>query len=150
LSLDEEQRTSVPEVFAAGELGGIGGDGHALVTGAIAGLVAAGHPVPDDLEKARARERAFAAAYGEAFAPRDELKALATPETVVCRCEDVTLDRLERCRTAREAKLLTRAGMGPCQARVCGPALGLLKGWEPDSVRPPLDPVPLSVLEDME
>jgi NADPH-dependent 2,4-dienoyl-CoA reductase/sulfur reductase-like enzyme len=150
LSLDEEQRTSVPEVFAAGELGGIGGDGHALVTGAIAGLVAAGHPVPDDLEKARARERAFAAAYGEAFAPRDELKALATPETVVCRCEDVTLGRLERCRTAREAKLLTRAGMGPCQARVCGPALGLLKGWEPDSVRPPLDPVPLSVLEELE
>ncbi len=66
----------------------------------------------------------------------------------MCRCEDVPLARIDRCRSAREAKLLTRAGMGPCQARVCGPALAFLKGWEPDSVRPPLDPVPLSVLED--
>jgi hypothetical protein len=37
--------------------------------------------------------------------------------------------------------------MGPCQARVCGPALGFLMGWEADSVRPPLEPVALSILE---
>jgi len=46
LALDEAQRTTVPGVFGAGELGGIGGDEHALVTGAIAGLGAAGQPIP--------------------------------------------------------------------------------------------------------
>lgn len=148
LGLDEGQRTTVPDVFGAGELGAIGGDGHALVTGAIAGLGAAGRAVPPSLERARVRERAFASAYEEAFALRAELRELAAPETIVCRCEDVPLGRIEPCRSAREAKLLTRAGMGPCQARVCGPALAFLKGWEPDSVRSPLEPVPLSVLEN--
>jgi NADPH-dependent 2,4-dienoyl-CoA reductase/sulfur reductase-like enzyme len=148
LALDEAQRTTVPEVFAAGELGGIGGDAHALVTGAIAGLVAAGHPVPASLLRARRRERAFASAYEETFRLRDELRALAVPETIVCRCEDVPLARIEPCRSSREAKLVTRAGMGPCQARVCGPALRFLRGWAPDTVRSPLEPVPLSVLED--
>jgi NADPH-dependent 2,4-dienoyl-CoA reductase/sulfur reductase-like enzyme len=148
LALDDDQRTTVPGVYAAGELGGIGGDEHALVTGTLAGLGAAGRPIPASLRRAQARERAFAAAYGETFALRDELRGLAAPDTLVCRCEDVPYARLEACRSAREAKLVTRAGMGPCQARVCGPALGFLRGWGPDSVRPPLDPVPLSVLED--
>jgi NADPH-dependent 2,4-dienoyl-CoA reductase/sulfur reductase-like enzyme len=148
LALDDGQSTTVPGVYAAGELGGIGGDGHALVTGAIAGLGAAGRPAPASLRRAQQRERTFAAAYEKTFALRDELRGLAAPETLVCRCEDVPYARLEACRSAREAKLLTRAGMGSCQARVCGPALGFLRGWEPDSVRPPLEPVPLSVLED--
>ena len=148
LALDEAQRTTVPGVFGAGELGGIGGDGHALVTGTIAGLGAAGWTPPPALERARARERCFAATYEETFALRGELRELAGSDTIVCRCEDVPFGRLESCRSAREAKLRTRAGMGPCQARVCGPALGFLKGWGPDSVRSPLEPVPLSVLED--
>jgi NADPH-dependent 2,4-dienoyl-CoA reductase/sulfur reductase-like enzyme len=148
LALDDVQRTTVPDVYAAGELGGIGGDGHALVTGALAGLGAAGRPAPASLRRARERERAFAAAYAKTFALRDELRSLAAPDTLVCRCEDVPYARLEACRSAREAKLLTRAGMGPCQARVCGAALGFMRGWGPDSVRPPLEPVPLSVLED--
>jgi NADPH-dependent 2,4-dienoyl-CoA reductase/sulfur reductase-like enzyme len=148
LALDEVQRTSVPGVFAAGELDGIGGDGHALATGAVAGIGAAGRSVPASLLRARERERAFAEAYARTFALRDELRSLAPPETVVCRCEDVPLGRLESCRSSREAKLLTRAGMGACQARVCGPALGFLRGWATDSVRSPLEPTPLSVLEE--
>ena len=46
----------------------------------------------------------------------------------------------------RCAKLHTRAGMGPCQGRVCGAALGFLFGWSADTIRPPLLPVPLSLL----
>ena len=148
LALDELQRTSVPGVFAAGELDGIGGDALALATGGVAGTGAAGRSVPAALLQARDRERAFAVAYERTFALRDELRHLAGPETVVCRCEDVPLGRLESCRSSREAKLLTRAGMGACQARVCGPALGFLRGWAADSVRSPLEPTPLSVLED--
>jgi hypothetical protein len=36
--------------------------------------------------------------------------------------------------------------MGPCQGRVCGAALGFLFGWSADTIRPPLLPVPLSLL----
>ncbi|MGE5276875.1 MAG: pyridine nucleotide-disulfide oxidoreductase, partial [Acidobacteriota bacterium] len=81
-----------------------------------------------------------------AFRLRPEVLGLAAPGTIVCRCEDVPLSRLEAAGTLREAKLFTRAGMGPCQGRICGSALAALRGLSPDSVRPPLVPVPLEVL----
>ncbi len=52
--------------------------------------------------------------------------------------------------SAREAKLSTRAGMGPCQGRVCGPALEFLFGWDSDTVRPPVKPAALGSLAAME
>jgi len=140
------QQTSVPDVFAAGELGGIAGVEHALVTGAIAGLAAARREVPEALARRRARELAFAARLGHAFALRDALRGLARPDTPVCRCEDVAHGRLEGVASSREAKLATRAGMGPCQGRVCGPALGFAHGWPSDNIQPPLFPTPLAVL----
>ncbi len=72
-----------------------------------------------------------------AFALREELRRLPRSDTLVCRCEDVGYGRLEGFGSAREAKLATRAGMGACQGRVCGPALGFLHGWEDGSVRAP-------------
>ena len=72
------------------------------------------------------------------FAP--ELRSLPRPETIVCRCEDVTYSRLAQHGSWRAAKLQTRCGMGPCQGRVCGPATRFLFGWSPDSVRPPIFP----------
>ena len=44
--------------------------------------------------------------------------------TLVCRCEDITLAEVEKaiadgCRTIDEVKRMTRAGMGPCQGRTC-------------------------------
>jgi len=140
------QETSVPGVYAAGELGGIAGVDHALVTGAIAGLAAAGRLIPEVLARRGARERAFGLRLERAFALRAELRGLAGPDTLVCRCEDVALSRCAGSASVREAKLLTRAGMGPCQGRICGPALAFLHGWPPDSARPPLAPTPLAAL----
>ncbi|OSP23612.1 hypothetical protein B7767_43870, partial [Streptomyces sp. 13-12-16] len=46
-------------------------------------------------------------------------------------------------------KLLTRAGMGWCQGRMCGPAVAGLAGCEPvPSRRPFARPVPLGVLAE--
>jgi NADPH-dependent 2,4-dienoyl-CoA reductase/sulfur reductase-like enzyme len=143
---DRAQRTSVAGVFAAGELCGIAGVDQALVTGAIAGLAAAGREVPRALAARARRERAFGTRLGRAFAPREELRRLAAAETLVCRCEDVAAGRCAEAASSREAKLQTRAGMGPCQGRVCGPALAFLHGWGPDSPRPPLSPVPIGAL----
>jgi NADPH-dependent 2,4-dienoyl-CoA reductase/sulfur reductase-like enzyme len=148
LVLDERQRTSVPGVFAAGELGGVAGLDHALVTGAIAGLGAAGRDLPERLLAARRRGLGFAQALARTFALRPEMRGLARPDTIVCRCEDVPLGRLDPSWSMREAKLRTRAGMGACQGRVCGAALSFLHGWPADTVRPPLTPVPIAVLED--
>jgi NADPH-dependent 2,4-dienoyl-CoA reductase/sulfur reductase-like enzyme len=146
--VDAWQETSVGSVFAAGELVGVGGAAQALATGAVAGLAAAGQPIPERLAERRTAEASFAARLAFAFALRPELRELARAETLVCRCEDVALGRLAAAASAREAKLLTRAGMGACQGRVCGAALAVLRGFEADSVRPPLVPVPLAVLDD--
>ena len=148
--VDASQRTSRDGVLATGELCGIAGVGHALATGAIAGLAAAGRGTPPTLAAQRARETGFARRLARAFALRDELLSLARPDTIVCRCEDVPLGRLAVAGSAREAKLHTRAGMGACQGRVCGTALGFLRGFTPDSARPPIVPVPLAVLAEEE
>jgi NAD(P)H-nitrite reductase large subunit len=52
------------------------------------------------------------------------LSELAADDTIVCRCEDVSLAALRagveiHGRDVRAAKMATRAGMGPCQGRVC-------------------------------
>jgi NADPH-dependent 2,4-dienoyl-CoA reductase/sulfur reductase-like enzyme len=148
--VDLSQRTSRDAVFATGELCGIAGVDHALATGAIAGLAAAGRETPPTLARRRARETGFARRLARAFALRDELLSLARPDTTVCRCEDVPLGRFAVAGSAREAKLLTRAGMGACQGRVCGAALAFLRGFTPDSVRPPITPVPVAVLAEEE
>ena len=52
------------------------------------------------------------------------------------------------CLGPNQAKALLRAGMGPCQGRVCGPAVAFLHGWPTDSVsiRPPIFPVAVGSL----
>jgi hypothetical protein len=95
---------------------------------------------------AAGRWRRFAAALERTFALDRRLARLATDDTVVCRCEDVAAGRLRCHRSWREAKLMTRIGMGPCQGWVCGPAADTLFGWSPDDVRPPLKEVPLADL----
>ena len=141
-------QTSVPQVYCAGELSGIAGLNAALIEGRIAGLAAAGQPTVS-FAGALAKEQAFSRRLTRAFALRDELKSLCAPETVVCRCEDVRYGQLHA-QTAltcwTDAKLMTRCGMGPCQGRMCGPAVETLFGWTTSSVRPPLFPVPLAAL----
>ncbi len=90
--------------------------------------------------------RRFAARLESAFRLRPELRLLASLDTIVCRCEDVTYENLAARSGWTDAKLQTRCGMGPCQGRICGPATQTLFGWTPKSVRPPLFPVPVSAL----
>ncbi len=147
VAVDELQQTSLENVYCAGEPVSIAGLESALVQGEIAGLASAGHP-----EKARKMRRkqaatqSFARRLETAFRLRNELCSIATPDSIVCRCEDVTFDQLAVYTSWTEAKLQTRCGMGPCQGRVCGPATQTLFGWKPGSIRPPIFPIPLSAL----
>ena len=139
--VDDLQRTSVAEVFCAGEPTGIGGVELSLVEGEIAGLAAAGRIAEASiLFDKRKKLRFFAKRLDRTFRLRSELRNLPQPETIVCRCEDVRYSHLRDHTSWRAAKLQTRCGMGACQGRVCGPATQFLFKWNPDSVRPPIFP----------
>jgi NADPH-dependent 2,4-dienoyl-CoA reductase/sulfur reductase-like enzyme len=138
VEVDEDQRTSVPGVFAAGEITGIGGVDLALAEGAIAGHVAAGGRANDKhMRQHRARRRTFrqfAARIDAAHTIGANWTQWLTGETIICRCEEVNFERL--CSVAdasqsaglRSLKLLTRAGLGICQGRVCGRTVEELLG----------------------
>ncbi|HKO18060.1 MAG TPA: FAD/NAD(P)-binding oxidoreductase [Acidobacteriaceae bacterium] len=143
--VDKAQRTSLPNVFCAGEPTGIGGIEAALVQGKIAGLTCAGKST-ESLQRQAAAARAFGERLESTFALRDDLRSLVQADTIVCRCEDVPFGSLQGRTGWTDAKLQTRCGMGPCQGRVCGPAVEYLLGWKPVSVRPPLFPVPFEAL----
>ncbi len=142
VQVDDFQRTTVSDVFCAGEPTGIGGVELSLIEGEIAGLTATGR-ITDASSLFGKREslRRFARSLDRAFGLRPELKSLPSPETIVCRCEDVRYSVLREQGGWRAAKLQTRCGMGPCQGRICGPATQFLFHWKPDSVRPPIFPV---------
>jgi thioredoxin reductase len=141
VAVDELQRTSIDGVFCSGEPTGIGGELAAITEGEIAGLAASGRESDaraPRLQHARDAWRRFSAHVETAFHPRDQLRSLADEDTIICRCEDVRRGRLDPSWTSRQAKLYTRAGMGPCQGAVCGAACRFLFGWELGTVRPPI------------
>ena len=147
VAVDEYQQTSASGIFCAGEPTGIGGLELALVEGEIAGYAATNcEDRAQHLFAKRARHQKVARILQDAFPLRPELKNLARPDTLVCRCEDVPHERLCEHASWRAAKLHARCGMGPCQGRICAPAAEFLFGWQIDSVRPPLFPVRCSSL----
>lgn len=137
VAVDAAQRTSVAGVYAAGETTGVGGAQLALVEGELAGLAVAldqgRRPgVPRGLAGRRARLRGFAAALHRAYPVREGWTRWPRADTLVCRCEEVPRGALDEAvrelgaTDARTVKLMTRAGMGWCQGRVCGFATACL------------------------
>lgn len=122
---DEQQLTSIPGVYAAGEITGIGGADAALAEGEVAGFAAAGVPASDPRLRpsltARRRMRAFAARLAT-HAIRPGWTAWLDDDTVVCRCEAATKGAIAEYAAAssRGMRLATRAGLGACQGRTCG------------------------------
>lgn len=141
------QQSSVRGVYAAGEITGIGGVDKAIHEGFVAGCAATGQVerLRDAADKTAVYQH-FQDALEHSFALRPELRNLPAPDTIVCRCEDVTHGELRQHTSWTEAKLHTRCGMGACQGRVCGPATETLYGWPFTGVRAPLTPLPLAQL----
>lgn len=146
VAVDQLQQTSMPNVYCAGEPTGIGGVELSIIEGQIAGYAAAGQDAKAGEHFAAHRKfAAFARAMDRAFQLRAELRSVPD-ETLLCRCEDVTLGRVRHHHGWREAKLHTRCGMGPCQGRVCGAAASFLFGWQAESARPPVFPAQVAHL----
>jgi NADPH-dependent 2,4-dienoyl-CoA reductase/sulfur reductase-like enzyme len=172
VTVDDLQRTGVRGVLAAGEITGVGGAIRAAWQGTIAGLAAAvaiGRLNETDCVRATAparrhvlREERFAAAMHAVYPVRRAWWDRLPPQTVLCRCEEVTAGRLKNDFRAygaddlRSVKLLSRIGMGPCQGRMCGSAsaavLATESGQPPDLLpligRPIVTPIPLGTLAD--
>ncbi|MEU1315843.1 FAD-dependent oxidoreductase [Streptomyces tibetensis] len=108
-------------------------------------------PAPAAL-KARTRLARSAAALESAYAPPVHWPEQITDDTVICRCEEVTAGAVREALDLgagdeRTVKLLSRAGMGWCQGRMCGTAIAALAGCAPTPAKRPFArPVPLGVL----
>jgi D-hydroxyproline dehydrogenase subunit alpha len=172
---DETMQTTCENFYVVGDAAMIGGVGLAKAEGRIAGLSAAWRAgLLTDAEKKKQaaslapvirRERRFAQMFGDLFAPRVGLQNLPDENTVICRCEEITLGDIREAihrgaRSVNEVKMLTRSGMGNCQGRICEMRVAqtiLALSGDPDlslenvgsyTTRPPLHPLPVSVLAE--
>ncbi len=150
--VDDGQRTTVDGVFAAGEITGIGGAVTAAAEGAVAGRVAAGETPGPALVRARARAHTFAERLATAHPIGTAWRRWLREDTIVCRCEETTYGELVRatadpaCPGPHALKLGTRAGLGPCQGRMCGPVVSELCGGTERHHRPIAQPIRLGEL----
>ncbi|HZE31103.1 MAG TPA: (2Fe-2S)-binding protein, partial [Actinoallomurus sp.] len=99
----------------------------------------------------RDRARAFSLRLAAAHPIGQGWSGWLRPDTVVCRCEETRYESLGRASAenpaARAVKLATRAGLGPCQARICGPTVAELSPESPNPHhRPIAQPIRLGEL----
>ncbi|MGI6852164.1 NAD(P)/FAD-dependent oxidoreductase [Mesorhizobium sp. 1B3] len=133
--LDDHGRTSKDWLIVAGDGGGIAGARSAALSGEIAALAAAVDLGRIDgaeharrslpLLATRRRDQAVRPFLERLYRPTDALRIPQCDEVVVCRCEevrkrDVWAAVAEDCAGPNQLKSFTRAGMGPCQGRMCG------------------------------
>ena len=131
---DPNMETTVAGVFVVGDCAGIAGAVVAAEEGRIAGITVARqlNRLTDEeaerritLHRVRCQQlKRFRRAFDRAYVLRRGLYELATPETIICRCEEVVLRELQEsfddgARSANNLKAWSRAGMGPCQGRMC-------------------------------
>ncbi|NPV85112.1 MAG: FAD-dependent oxidoreductase [Anaerolineae bacterium] len=170
---DETLQTTCPNVYVVGDAAGVGGAELAHVEGKIAGLAVAsrcGRGKQSDFQWRYAklrpellRQRRYAKALGELFTPQPGALSLFRENMTVCRCEEVSyrdiLDAIQLgARSVNEVKMITRAGMGNCQGRMCEGLIAqiLLNALSVENVdmqrigastvRPPLEPMTLDML----
>ena len=161
-------RTSVDSVWVVGDAGGVKG---AYVAGALGSLAGAdvladlgmvaegsGHAFLRQTHNLLRRHLRFQGHLEDLYRACPLIIQLATDTTLVCRCESVSLQELrgslaDGYLTAGAVKRLTRAGMGKCQGRYCGPSVLALaaesSGIPPDEFsgfapQAPIRPVAIS------
>ena len=157
--------------------GNIGGGGFAVVRtaeGELAALDAAfqlGAIALEERNKAARpfrrrlfRERAVRPFLDRMFPPNPHFYRPARDDTIVCRCEEITAGQIRQAASEggsgpNQVKAKLRCGMGACQGRMCGLTVSEIISqvhYLADGqagyfhIRPPLKPLPLSALAEME
>ncbi len=171
--LDAWGSSSVERVLIAGDAAGIGGARAAEHAGRLTALealrqlgrleVGRRDALASADWQARQDHLAIRRFLDVLYAPHDEVR-LPADDVTVCRCEEVTAGAVREvvrqgCLGPNQAKAFLRAGMGPCQGRLCGPMVAELiaeaRGVGLDDVgyyriRPPLKPISLGELVAVE
>lgn len=171
---DATMQTTVAGVFAVGDGAGITGALASVEEGRVAGITSAeraGFISKHEADTRRAIPLArlaslqpWSKALGELTRIRPGLLDLIRPETLVCRCEEVSFAEVRAALNQgagdlQAVKLLTRLGMGACQGRNCAPSMGMhichTTGRTPEQIgrinpRPPVKPVTLGALAGIE
>ncbi len=159
--------------FVVGDGAGVAGARAARLRGRLAGLDAAcrlGRLTSDQRNAlagrdriALRREEAFRPFLDSLYHPAAALRLPRSPETLVCRCEEVPAGEIEAavklgCVGPNQLKSFTRCGMGPCQGRTCGhlisEMMAKLSGRPVQEVgyfrlRPPVKPLRLAELASL-
>ncbi len=174
---DGEGRSSIPEVFIIGDSGRFGGAQVAISEGRIAAQailndtelsvngsesVAARRTTLREMHSLSGQRR-FQKVLWALFQAASPGLSLAGPDTLLCRCENITLSSIKALiargvRDLGNLKRLSRAGMGRCQGRYCSKLLVDLltgaTGKRPDfpryAAQIPIKPLPVnSFLKEM-
>jgi len=163
---DAAGRSSLPNVYLAGDGSGIAGADAAELGGrraALALLEDLGHTVDQQevrrIQAATNRIGHFRRGLERAFAPPVHWARKAADETIVCRCEEVSAGALRESvhvggvKEMNRMKALCRVGMGRCQGRICASAAAEILSQETglpiDHVgrwrsQPPIKPIPVA------
>jgi NADPH-dependent 2,4-dienoyl-CoA reductase/sulfur reductase-like enzyme len=165
--------TSVPGVFAVGDGAGVAGSAMAMFEGRIAGISTAQSLGYISSKEARKRKKPYLSdlkklgslrdALDQISYPRPGLFELANDDTIICRCEELTLGDIKSAigkgtTEMNELKRLTRMGMGRCQGRMCAPIVQEIIAGQTQTPaaeiaylnqRPPTKPVSIKVLESL-
>lgn len=173
VDVNNTMATTVDNIYAVGETTGIAGAGKSFIEGRIAGwaiLNKQGIVDPQTYEtKTRPliRQRLRHVQYGhflnQLCRPQTGCYADIPDNTVICRCEEVTMGDIRRqlkndFTTMNSIKKATRCSMGNCQGRTCGPILfDILSSYMPrppdaigcPSSRVPVKKVALGALAEM-
>jgi len=173
--LDAWGASSVPGVLVAGDGGGIIGAKASELSGSLAALGAAHAAGRISAAERDSRAAGIRRELGRHLYARPFLEALyrpaqddvapRDPATIVCRCEEVSAGEIRRlvteqgCPGPNQMKAFVRAGMGPCQGRLCGLTVTELiaecRGVSQEEVgyyriRPPVKPVTVGDLAGLE
>jgi len=170
VGVTEDLETSVPGIFAAGEITGIAGATKAVTEGKLAaqailfklGKISRSKFLTrsTQLKKDRENHLCFGNHFNALHKIKGEIIRSIPDETIVCRCEDITMGEIKNaiyqgCVTSDAIKKAVRPGMGICQGRICGTIIyeiisackrKTIEQISPISVRIPLKAVPLKML----
>jgi thioredoxin reductase/bacterioferritin-associated ferredoxin len=169
VELNERMETNIPGVFAAGDGLTIKGYSAAIEEGRVAALEAcaqldrvsrreANRLLQPALRKLKRFNR-FGQIMDVLSTPRPGIFNILSDDTVVCRCEEVTMQDVisavaDGARDVNDIKRRTRLGMGHCQGRFCGQVIneliwrltGVREQREVFTPRIPVKPVPFGCL----
>ncbi|MBB3659729.1 NADPH-dependent 2,4-dienoyl-CoA reductase/sulfur reductase-like enzyme [Rhizobium sp. BK650] len=169
-TIDMDGRSSIPNVYLAGDGASVRGSAVAAASGRLAAsalLRDAGHRDEGIASRDRrmiARSMRFRNALDRAFPFPSDIAGTLPDKTMICRCEGLTAGDIRHTVVTsgefdiNRIKAFCRLGMGRCQGRICGPAateliatvaridvsaVGRLRG------QAPIKPIPLRDLTEV-